>query len=204
MGLDPTKKTILYAPSRRGVGSWDHVAESIIKTTPLSYNLILRPHPNQALTSRQADRASFRRIQTIAKNRPNSFLDLTSQALSTLLSIIDLIVSDANSPAEESLFYDVPQLFIETNCHSRKKLEDQAKNEGMHPEDTDQLTSLYNCGPTYFVKDSITFDSIIDNAISDAPNYALQRENFFTWVFGTRDRQANQRVAQAITSRLLQ
>lgn len=203
MGLDPIKKTILYAPSRRGVGSWDHVAESLIQTTPLDYNLILRPHPNQALTSRAADRASFRRIQTIAMNRPNSFLDLTSQALSTLLSIINLIVSDANSPAEESLFYDVPQLFIETDSYSRTFMQKQAKQEGMHPEDTAQLTSLYDCGPAHYVSDSITFDSIIDQAISDSPNYASQRERYFKWVFGSRDRKANERVAQAITTHLL-
>jgi hypothetical protein len=203
MGLEPSKKTILYAPSRRGVGSWELVAENFIKTTPLDYNLILRPHPNQSLTSRSADRASFRRVKTIAKNRPNSFLDLTSQPLSTLLSIIDLIISDANSPAEESLFYDVPQLFIETDRYSRTCMQKQAQQEGMHPEDTEKLISLYDCGSSHYVSDAITFDKIVERAIVDAPNYAAQRERYFSWVFGGRDRKANERVAQAITTHLL-
>ncbi|MEA3465314.1 MAG: CDP-glycerol glycerophosphotransferase family protein [Thermodesulfobacteriota bacterium] len=203
MGLDPTKKTILYAPSRRGVGSWDQVAENLIKTTPLDYNLILRPHPNQALTSRSADRTSFRRVQTIAKHHPHSLLDLTSKPLSLLLSITDLIISDANSPAEESMFYDVPQLFIETPGYSRDMMRQQATREEMHPDDTEQLLSLYDCGPCYHTKNSIDFSSVLNRAILDAPNYAPQRQRYFSWVFGSRDRKANERVAQAISTYLL-
>jgi len=203
LGLDPLKKTILYTPSRRGVGSWNQIAEKLIETTPPDYNLILRPHPNQALNSRVADRASFRRIQSIVGTRPHSLLDLTSKPLSLLLSITDLIISDANSPAEESMFYDVPQLFIETPSYSRDTVRQQAAKEKMHPEDTEQLLTLYDCGPCYHTNKAIDFGLVLNKAILDAPNYAAQRQHYFSWVFGNRDRKANERVAQAITAYLL-
>ena len=51
----------------------------------------------------------------MAEIRGNTIVDLTSLPLSHLQCIKDLLISYANSPAEESLFYDVPQLFIETD-----------------------------------------------------------------------------------------
>ena len=203
LGMDPEKKTILYAPSRRGVGSWEEIAEKLITTIPQHFNLILRPHPNQSLTSRKADRLSFQKIRTICKDRKNSLLDLTSQPLSLLQSITDLIVSDANSPAEESMFYDVPQLFIETHKYSRDMVCEMATSEGMHSDDIDQLLTLYDCGPCYHVDNPIDFSNILDQAILNANDYKTQRENYFSWVFGQRDRKANERVAHAIKAQLL-
>lgn len=203
LGLDPQKKTILYAPSRRGIGSWEEIAEKLILTTPSHFNLILRPHPNQSLTSRKADRISFQKIREIAKNRRNSLLDLTSQPLSLLLSITDLIISDANSPAEESMFYDVPQLFIETEKYSRDIVRQMAAKEKMYADDIEQLLSLYDCGPHFHTKNVIDFEQIIDAALHNASSYKHQRERYFSWVFGTRDRQAHTRVAQAIKTHLL-
>jgi len=203
LGLNPDKKTVLYTPSRRGIGSWGYVAESLIKTASPDYNLILRPHPSQALTSRASDRKSFRRVKAMAVKRPHSYLDLTSQPLPLLHSITDLIISDANSPAEESLFYDNPQLFIETPQLCRDVMHQQATREKMHPEDTEQLLTLYDCGPRCYTSDSVNFDAILDEAILDAPSYTQQRERYFNWVFGNRDRKANERVAQAISTYLL-
>lgn len=203
LGLNPTKKTILYVPSRRKVGSWEEVAEALVNTAPKHYNLILRPHPSQALTSRAADRNSFKQILTIARKRSNTLLDLTNNPLPVLLSIADLIISDANSPAEESLFYDVPQLFIETSKLSRDLMKIQADLEGMHPQDTEQLLTIYDCGPRQFVNETIIFDSILDKAIENQTDYARQRQCYFSWVFGQRDQNANLRVAQAIQSQLM-
>ncbi len=203
LGLNPQKKTILYAPSRRGVGSWDFAAEKLLETAPYHYNLILRPHPSQALTSRAADRKSFRRVRKMARYRPDSLLDLTCQPLPLLLSIADLIVSDANSPAEESLFYNAPQLFIETPQLSLDTMQKQAEKEGMHPDDTEQLLSLYDCGPRHYTADTLNFNTILDQAILASSDYDRQRERYFSWVFGKRDRKANERVAKAISTHLL-
>lgn len=201
--LDPALKTIVYTPSRRGIGSWDLVAEQLVKTTPASFNLVLRPHPSQSLTSRRADRASFRRVTHLASARPNTLVDLTSHALPSLQSVADLLISDANSPAEESLYYDVPQLFIETPAFGADVLQKIAQKEEMHEEDSARLLTLYECGQRQYVDSPIDFAESIALAINEGPSYAERRATYFSWVFGERDRLANQRVALAITDHLL-
>lgn len=201
--LDPQLKTIVYTPSRRGIGSWDLVAEQLVKTTPESFNLVLRPHPSQSLTSRRADRTSFRQVTHLASSRPNTLVDLTSHALSSLLSVADLIISDANSPAEESLFYDVPQLFIETPIFSADTLRNMARKDEMHPEDSARLLTLYECGQRQYVDSPVNFAEPIALAINESHSYAERRATYFSWVFGERDRSAHQRVAHAITTHLL-
>jgi CDP-glycerol glycerophosphotransferase (TagB/SpsB family) len=203
LGLDPALKTILYTPSRRGTGSWDLLAEQLAKSTQGSFNLILRPHPSQSLTSRHADRTSFRRVTYLAAARPNTLVDLTSYALSSLLSIADLLISDANSPAEESLFYDVPQLFIETPLYSADTISKQAQAEKMHPDDTAQLLRLFECGRRQYLDAPMELSESIELAIEAAPSYAERRSDYFTWVFGEHDRSAHQRVAHAISNHLL-
>lgn len=203
LGLDPALKTIVYTSSRRGEGSWDLVAEQLVKTAPAGFNLVLRPHPSQSLTSRRADRASFRRVGHLAGARPNTLVDLTSHALSSLLSVADLLISDANSPAEESLFYDVPQLFIETALCSEHTIREMARREEMHEDDTAQLLTLFGCGRRLSVDAPMDFAESIELAIEEAPAYAERRATYFSWVFGERDRSAHQRVAHAITTHLL-
>jgi len=204
LGLDPELQTIVYTPSRRGFGSWNLLAEQLVRTTPTAFNLVLRPHPSQSLTSRRADRASFRKITELAKTRPNTLVDLTSLALSSLQSVADLLISDANSPAEESLFYDVPQLFIETPLFNADVVKKMAEKEQMHPEDTARLLTLFECGHRHYIDTPPSdLSRLIEHAIQDAPSHAKQRESYFSWVFGTRDRYAHQRVAQAIQTHLL-
>lgn len=204
LGLAPDRQTILFTPSRRGIGSWDLLAESLVQNTSAQFNLILRPHPSQALTSRAKDRDSFRRVAALVQRRPHTLLDLTSYPLSTLLSVADLMVSDANSPAEESLFYDVPQLLIETAQLSREVMIRTGRDEGMHPDDMAQLLTLYECGPSVFVKQQgMDISSHIERALLERDDRTKRRQDYFSWVFGKRDRLANQRVAEAISASFL-
>ncbi len=185
------------------MGSWNDLAEKLIQSLSSDFNLILRPHPSQSLTPRSKDRRSFKRVKVLAEKRPNTFVDLTSQPLSDLQSIADLLVSDANSPAEESLFYDVPQLFVETSSFSRDYLASLANKEGMHPDDTEQLLTLYECGPSLNLKHGhYDINREIEKAISDSSSYSLQREKYFSWVFGSRNRLAAENVARAIKTKL--
>ena len=203
LGLNPEQKTVVYTPSRRGIGSWDLLAEQLVRTASTNLNLVLRPHPSQALTSRARDRASFRRVQALAAQRPNTLLDLTSQPLSLLQSVADLLVSDANSPSEESLFYDVPQLFIETPQFSQDVLRTMADQEGMHPDDSARLLTLYDCGRRIHTDSTLDFSDLLEQTMDDSGRYRRQRQDYFSWVFGARDRMAGLRVAQAIRTHLL-
>ncbi len=199
MGLNPALKTVVYTPSRRGIGSWNQVARQLVLTAPGHFNLVLRPHPSQALTPRTADKKSFMEVAALAATREGTYVDLGYQPLPDVLSVADLVVSDANSPSEESMFYDGPQLFIETRSYSRDYLHQAGVREQMNPDDLEQLLTLYDCGPALHVDDGVVdFSILLDKALDDAENYTEQRAAYFSWVFGERDRQANQRVAQAI------
>jgi hypothetical protein len=204
LGLDPALKTVLYTPSRREQGSWEYAAMDILRTVPAHFNLVLRPHPSQSLTPRAKDRASFKAVAAAALKRPNVLLDLTSKPLPVLQSVTDLVVSDANSPAEESLFYDVPQLFIETARFSQAVMRSVVEREGMHPHDVEQLMTLYDCGERVWLNDGIDFSTRLDSCIENSESFAAQRARYFAWVFGHRDRLAGKRVASAIRSRFLQ
>lgn len=201
LDLDPQKKTILYTPSRKSIGSLGVLAEKLIKETPKHYNLIIRPHPSQSLNARINDSLDFFRLSKLCRSRGNACLDRAGHKLSDLLSIVDLIISDANSPAEESLFYDLPQLFIETELHSRDKVYDLGKKCGIHEEDLEGIMQLYSCGESFFAGDA-ELANAIERAIADEHFYSGARKEYFEWVFGSRDRMAPERVASAIRSLL--
>lgn len=203
LGLDPDRQTVVYTPSRRGVGSWEYVAESLIATAPGHFNLILRPHPSQGITPRRVDREHFRRAEVQASKRGRTRIDRNGVPLSTVLSVADLLVSDANSPTEESLFYDVPQLMIENPRYSRDHIVEVGRREEMHPEDLEQLLTLFDCGPTLYVCEPLDFSQSLEVALQDASRYAPARAAYFKWVFGDSDQSANVRVAQAIRQQFL-
>lgn len=204
LNLNPEYKTVLYTPSRRGLGSWDYAAEQLILTLPKHFNLILRPHPSQAITPRQKDRASFNKIRKMAEIRGNTIVDLTSLPLSHLQCITDLIISDANSPAEESLFYDVPQLFIETESLSRDYIAKLAVKECMHKDDTEKLLTLYEIGESvYLERNNFNFSDVVEKSLIDSAVFSENRKEYFSWVFGIKDRLAGQRVAEEILRNLI-
>ena len=199
LNLNPEYKTVLYTPSRRGIGSWNCAAEQLIRTLPKHFNLILRPHPSQAITPRRKDKGSFNKVKKMAEIRGNTIVDLTSLPLSHLQCITDLLISDANSPAEESLFYDVPQLFIETDELSRDYMAKLAKKEKMHKEDTEKLLTLYGIGNSVFLKDGFfDFSNIVEESLLNSDSFIEKREEYFSWVFGSRDRRAGEKVAKQI------
>ena len=199
LNLNPEYKTVLYTPSRRGIGSWSYAAEQLIRTLPKHFNLILRPHPSQAITPRRKDKVSFNKVRRMAEIRGNTIVDLTSLPLSHLQCITDLLISDANSPAEESLFYDVPQLFIETDYLSRDYMAKLAEKEKMHQEDTEKLLTLYGIGNSIFLKDEFfDFSNIVEETLLDSESFIEKREEYFSWVFGIKCRLAGKRVAEQI------
>ncbi len=193
LGLDSRRKTIVYTPSRGSIGSWLECAEKIATEIPQEYNLIMRPHPSQALNSSAEDQRSYKKVQSIMALGENAVLDMIECSLPEILSVADLVVSDANSPAEESMFYDVPQLFIETKRFSRKHLEQMGIEQSMVRSDLDQLLTLYECGPS--TSGSGSWIGAIEGALANADHYKNQRNDYFSWVFGQRDKNAAKRIA---------
>lgn len=200
--LDPTQPTVVYTPSRRGHGSWESFALPLLDSIPPGYNLVLRPHPSHAITPNRSDKLYFDTIRKRCCERPNTLLDLAEFPLSTMLALADLVVSDGNSPAEESLFYDTPQLLIESTHLSQQVLQQQGEMQGMHPDDMAQLLTLYDCGPGFHTAAGAPPANLIERALADADHYRAARQRYFDWVFGSRDRLANERVAAALQQKL--
>ncbi len=198
LGLDTGRRTVVYMPWGKPYGSWDVMAERVVLETPPDFNLILRPHPSQGLTARRADREGFRRISALCAQRRNTLLDINTQPLPLLFSLADLMVTDGTSPAEESLFYDAPQLFIQTNVWSGDSIRAYAAKEGMHEADLASYLDLFNCGASFDARQGQPFATAVERALADADGLKGRREAYFNWVFGQRDRLAGQRVHQSL------
>ena len=186
LGLDPNKKTVVYTPSKSIIGTWLHCAEDIAKETPKNYNLILRPHPNQVHSGKSADRASFKRVNRIVEQRQDSLIDLSICSLPELECVADLIISDANSPAEESLFYDCPQLFADANQSSRSTLREYMIQDQIHEEDIESFLELFDCGPSRYADGFENWAEAINYAVSHKDRYATARSKTYKYIFGER------------------
>lgn len=183
LGLDPLRKTIVYLPWGKPFGSWDLMAKKLLIETPPEYNLILRPHPSHSNSFRVDDFVDFFKIKQLVKGRNFTYLDLTSQKLSSIYANVDLVISDGTSPAEESLFYDIPQLFIETNRFSRDKVVSMLQAQGSDDRHVEKVLELYSCGPSVSPQ-SLNLSKLIGDAFLDSNRYANARKNYFNYVFG--------------------
>jgi hypothetical protein len=133
----------------------------------------------------------------LAKLRTNTLLDLSACPMEQLFSIADLMITDGTSPAEESLFYDVPQMFIKTPLWSKDIIRD-IHGKTMYEDDLEQIMTLFDCGLTYDAESLTPYAAAVYEALNMAESVRKQRKDYFTWVFGKGDRQAGVRVHQAI------
>lgn len=203
LGLDPSLKTIVYCPSRRGVGSWELCAENLIKEISSEYNLVLRPHPSQSMNLRWHERSSMRTLQSMAKKRANTFVDLVDVALPDLLMLADLFISDSNSPSEEALFYDTPQLLTGLGNSSLSNIKESLVSRNMDDDDIEDVLQIFNCGPVYSESGYENWQDAVNDALLKEANYQGKRKDCFNSIFGMRDKSAGRRVADIIRAKYL-
>jgi len=186
VGLDPSAKTLLYLPRGKPYGSWDVMAEKLLRNVPPHYNLILRPHPSQSVTARIKDRVGFMRLQRLCRERGNAMLDLTACKLSTLFAVGDLVITDGASSPEEALYYDLPLLFVESAGSSPDAIAAMMRGKKISEDYIAKLLTIYGCGMR-MTPDSSDMAQIIGASLADADRFRPQREAYFKWVFGERD-----------------
>jgi hypothetical protein len=196
--LDPARKTLLYLPMGRPYSSWNVMAERLLREVPPDYNLIMRPHPNQAVTARIHDKIGFLRLASLCRKRGNAMIDLADYPLSTLFSVSDLLISDGASAPEESLYYDIPLLFVESESASRGVFAAMMRRLGHDEAYIERLLSLYECGM------SITPDApdklkSIETVLVEADRHHPQRKAYFSWVFGDRGIERQTQFIQDMT-----
>lgn len=197
LGLDPAKKTLIYLPWGNPFGSWNLMAEKLLNEIPADYNLILRPHPSQSVTLRLKDRFAFMRLEKIIKARGSAYLDLTAQKLPLLYANADLIISDGTSPAEESLYYDLPQIFVETEHFSREVVGQIMRAKGADDQHIASVTSLYNCGKI-LTPQTEKIDILVQYALETKDEYADERQRYFSYAFGARNHEAQQNLIESM------
>jgi hypothetical protein len=197
LGLDPTKKTLVYLPWGKPYGSWDLIAEKLVREIPNSYNLILRPHPSQSVSFRLKDWLAFKRLEQIIKSRGSAYLDLTAQKLPLLYANSDLVISDATSPAEESLYYGLPQMLVETNRFSRTVVGQMMRNQGADDRQIDLVTRIYDCGKIIRPQTQ-QLDTLVQDTLENSHQYVSQREAYFSYAFGERGNHASKALIESM------
>jgi hypothetical protein len=203
LGLDAVLKTVVYCPSRRGVGSWELCADKLLREISGEYNLILRPHPSQSMNLRWHEKSSMKAVRAVAKKRGNTLIDLVDIALPDLLMTADLFISDANSPSEEVLFYNTPQLLTGLGNSAFSKIEESLASRNMPEEDIEDVLQIFNCGPIYSQEGYGNWQEAVDDALLREATYEEKREDCFSSIFGQRDRGASQRVNAIIRAEYL-
>ena len=197
LGLDPNKKTVLYLPAGRPIGSWHLMAEKLIQQIPAEFNLILRPHPSGSVTARLKDKLGFMRLQQAIKKRGAAYLDLTLQKLSHLLAHADLVISDGTSPAEEALYYDLPQLFVQTNLYSRAVAKQILLDKNIETAHIESVLKLYDCGGL-LMQNANNVAQLVENALANTSQFAQQRRDYFNYVFGAHDNIAQKMLIESL------
>jgi hypothetical protein len=183
LGLNPELPTLLYLPRGRPYGSWDVMAEKLLREIPDQYNLILRPHPSQSVAAHVWDKFGFMKLQQIAIKRGNAFIDLTSCNLATLFSVCDLLISDGASSPEESLYYDLPQVFVESEGSSPTAIAQMMREKRLTENYIEKLLTIYECG-TRITPATPDISRVFANALVEADQYKPYRQRYFKWVFG--------------------
>ncbi len=202
LGLDSERPTVLYAPARRDCGSWLDCAESIAREISPRFNLVMRPHPNQALHGTRRERILYRRVARILKDRGNAVIDLAVCSFSELLCSADVLIGDATSPNEEFMFYDRPQIITET--YAREKWLEQYRTSGIHPDDVEELMSLYDCAYSYTRGGFRNWDEAVQHAYSNQNDHAGQRRHYFQSAFGKNPSGAAKRTADALQQMIIE
>lgn len=197
LGLDPAKITVLYLPCGRPIGSWDFMAEKLVRQLSTHYNLILRPHPSHAVTARLKDTVGFLKLQHIISKRGGAYLDLTAQKLAFLYAHGDLVISDGTSPAEESLYYDLPQIFVETPAYSQGKAEQVLIDKNIASDHIKKVMQIYDCGMTLNAETS-NINQVIEQSLADTDAFNASRQAYFNYVFGAHDFAAQQNLIASL------
>jgi len=124
LGLDPNRKTILYAPTwstskNLCLSSIPFFGVAICKAIKNNVNFIFKPHQNvQRLNEFPKQISEMRRI--IKQNENMRFLDPSIDAI-TLMRASDLLITDFSSVGIEFLLLNKPLMFID---HLGKKYSD--------------------------------------------------------------------------------
>ena len=149
------------------------------------------------MTTRLKDTVSFLKLQHLIRKRGGAYLDITAQKLAFLYAHGDVVVSDGTSPAEESLYYDLPQIFVETPVYSQSKAQQVLVDKKIASNHIKKVMQIYDCGMTLNVETS-NINQVIEQSLVDSDAFSVPRQAYFNYVFGARDCAAQQNLIASL------
>lgn len=182
LGLAVDKPTIIFLPARRRLSSFVQHARDIQASINNNYNFIVRPHPNQLDNTKNKERKVTSDLKREMQNNSQQIFDNGQLNYQELLCICDLLISDATSPTEESLYYDTPQLFTET--YDRNDWRKEFEEHDMHEEDIKTLLSMFDIGISYKTSSSKNWADCIEEAFATKDDYHQARQAYYNYAFG--------------------
>jgi CDP-glycerol glycerophosphotransferase (TagB/SpsB family) len=196
LGLSVDKPTIIFLPARRRISSLVPHAQAIQAHISDDYNFIIRPHPNQLDNTKRAEKNVVADLEQKMKNNSQQIFDKGQLNYQELLCICDLLISDATSPTEESLYYDTPQLFTET--YDRNDWRKEFEEHDMHEEDIKNLLSMFDLGISYKTSTSKNWAECIEQASATKDDYHQTRQTYYNYAFGEVKGDAAQRAVDVL------
>jgi CDP-glycerol glycerophosphotransferase len=186
LGLNPTKPSVLYAPTHGSLSSFYPWGPEVCRAVGAGRNLIVKPHPliARAVQSADAGDASWTAVQAYVAERDDAVF-LPGQAdIQRLMVAADVLVTDFSSAAEEFLMFNRPLVFAN---HLAASGYHQARGE---------WDEIHSCGAV--VTETRDLEGAIARALEHPEEYEPQRTRMRDYVFYRVDGHAAERAAQAL------
>lgn len=186
LNLDPTLKTILYAPTWRGeqkvnLSSIPDMGLKICKLIGDDMNFIFKPHPNVKANNEFPE--TMRKIIRYIKKHPNFVYPDAFVDTIPLMFISDLLITDFSTVAIEYLAFDRPIMFAD---HLGEKYNDT------------NLVEVFIRETGEIVRNPNEFKSVIKKCLDNPSEKSKIRRKFRDYFFYTLDGRAAERAANAI------
>ncbi|MCD6589142.1 MAG: CDP-glycerol glycerophosphotransferase family protein [Candidatus Fermentibacteraceae bacterium] len=194
LGLDPRKKTVLFAPSYKP-SCIDHIGDSILKLLP-EYNLVVKLHP-YSWGGKYAPHSQHRLYQELAgKHREMFLVPADEYDVYPYLFLADTLISDTSSVVNEFLalgkhgiIYQLPQ-------------GNPRHSDGMPVLSIDPEEWLKGAFPHISSPDQL--QSAVESALFPSPGMKQKLEEYRNYFFAGLDGKASERVKHCIDSVLLE
>lgn len=184
--LDPSRPTILYAPTWRGVhklnaSSIPDLGLKICRSIDPSMNFIFKPHPNVKNNNEFPE--AMEKISKHIKTHPNFIFPHPFADIIPLMYISDLLITDFSSVSVEYLAFDRPILFAD---HLGEKYSDKS------------LVEIWIREAGEIVRDPDEINRAIKKCLAHPGEKSKIRRKFRDHFFYTLDGKASERAAGAI------
>jgi CDP-glycerol glycerophosphotransferase (TagB/SpsB family) len=191
LGLNPSRKTVLYAPTWHGklefnMNSMETMGLAVVNAVMDDINLIVRPHPRSITMNEAPNVMEILRERSATSDNirlvDDPFFDTVK-----LLAAADMGVTDYSTIGVEFFAFDKPVIFLD---HLGDLYSDQ------------KLMEIYTRDAGYIVSDPKYIRKMILLALKNPGEKKNIRKKYTSYFFGPRDGRAGERGAEAIKNLL--